>query len=112
MYKFYLNAENFSGAASQKVSYKWIRAIYYPTSYGPVSVMVPTIESTASMDLSSEGSQIALDGPRQYGSLVEVDLRDMEIRALRIRAAAEEAERELQEAQRAKMEEKRSEKIE
>jgi len=101
--KYYLNAYVFTGTGAF-IRYKWIRATYYPTSYGSVTVMAPTLEPSASINISGS--------PQQLEARVEIDLRDMEIRALRARAAAEEAERELQEAQRAKMEEKRAEKIE
>ncbi len=100
---FYLNARNNIGANAQQVNYKWMQAAYIPTSYGPVTGISPLFAPGTASSNRLTGLEVA-DPP--VNGFTEVDLRTLELTALRARAQAEEAEKILLEAQLAKQRDK------
>jgi hypothetical protein len=83
------NAGNFAGAVT-RVGQSMITATFIPTSYGSVTTIVPADES-----IGFAGAQSSATGEGY-----RVDLRELEIRALRLRAEAERAEQTLARARR------------
>jgi hypothetical protein len=78
---------------------------YYPSSYGPISAPVASAEAlrfdvATPVGLSRTGTAQSTDTETYY----QVDLRELELRALRARAEAERVERLLLEAQRLQQE--------
>ncbi len=104
-YEFFLNAYWVSGT-SNSVGAHWMQATYYPTSYGPVTTVVPAADGGAGTGIDSPSSLDVNPAGRLQIEAPETDLRDLELAALRARAQAQEAERKLLEAQLAKEKEK------
>lgn len=84
-------AANSAGAVT-RVTHVVMTAIFYPTSYGTVSAVVAASDAAgfeAAEPVAQPGGEAAY----------QVDLRELELRAARLRASAEKAEREYIEAQ-------------
>jgi len=89
-----------SGLAWASVDNLMMTARYYPTAYGDVEVYV----SPAAAAAFDQATPIAADNNNSSSRLrpadgYRVDLRELELKATRARLAAEQAERELLEAQ-------------
>jgi hypothetical protein len=92
-YTFRMEAAQGSGNAGDaitRVSQSILTAVYYPTSYGDA-------QTAASPSEASDFSQ-ATQLPADEGGGFRVDLRELELRAARLRVAAQEAELELERA--------------
>ena len=78
-----------------------LRAAYYPTSYGQVNASVSQSEASQfeSINLKTGLLDQSDENTSQSETFYNVDLRDLEIKAMKARAEAEKAERELLEAQ-------------
>jgi hypothetical protein len=91
MYTFQMeaaqNASNGAGAIT-KVGQSIITATFFPTGYGDANTIVE----------AAEALDFATARPAADGIGFRVDLRELEIRALKARAAAQEAELELERA--------------
>ena len=104
-YSYFFNARSVSGTGHSTGSI-WITATYYPSSYGPVSVSVPVASGADASDVRSAGFLETNPAGTISSASREIDLRELELTALRARAQAEEAERKLLEAQLVKEREK------
>jgi hypothetical protein len=99
-YTFYLNASklgNCAGSFSSVVSNYMIKATYMTTSYGTVATVVSggeqeNFSTSAPVQLTDVSGK--LTGETAY----HVDLRELELKAARLRADAEAAQRQLAEA--------------
>lgn len=94
-------AYNLGGGALTRTSWHQITATYYPTAYGSVITAVSANEAsqfeqaTPIPQREIPGLTAAVPSEQMY----QVDLRELEIKALKARAEAEKAQRELIEAQ-------------
>jgi hypothetical protein len=103
-YAFRFEASQVGGngsGSSTNIYMTQLRAAYYSTSYGAVNASVPQAEAyqfesinlkTGLLDQSDENTS-------QSETFYNVDLRDLEIKAMKARVEADKAERELLEAQ-------------
>ncbi len=92
--KFYLKGDLVSGAGTYYLGYFTLKATYYPTSYGPVSIIAPSASGGSPEQLSQAVSP-APDNATGRTPLQTTDLRELELRALKLREAAERAQNEL-----------------
>jgi hypothetical protein len=94
---FEARAHPLNGASAVSVVQRpSITATYYPTSYGQVTEIVSTAEAASFQSTSYVGSPT---GDESFDTPVyEVDLRELELKALKTRLEAERAEKELLEA--------------
>ena len=94
---FEARAHPLNGASAVSVVQRpSITATYYPTSYGQVTEIVSAADAASFQSTSYVGSQT---GEASFETPVyEVDLRELELKAIRTRLEAEQAERELLEA--------------
>ena len=91
-------------ATGNGAKYLWnpvITATFVPTSYGTVNTLASSSEAAQfeSAELAVPGSN-GVDEQRGAEASYVVDLRELELKALKARAAAAEAERDLAEAER------------
>ncbi len=96
-YTFYFQLKKQTANGSAYIWQPTLRASYYPTSYGTVTAVVANGPESA--QFSSSRQVISEGSAQQPGSSgVQVDLRELELRAAQARADAERAERQLLEA--------------
>jgi hypothetical protein len=97
--KFYLMSYNNSSIAQITYS-NWVSAVYYPTAYGAVSSTVPEAAAGDFSVTSTFHPGMAGNAPETQptATLVQIDLRELELRAAKARAEAERADRLLIEA--------------
>lgn len=96
-YTFYLNglaAQDNGGSAVASLLNSYIVATYMPTSYGTVQTIVATAESNLfDRQMRVESGAAAPSG--SDGSAYAVDLRELELKAMKAQVEAEKAAREL-----------------
>jgi len=99
-HSYYMNATHSTlSDGAGYIYYAKLMLTYYPTSYGTVTSAVPLseaqkFESATPIEMSSDASGSTTSTEKMY----KVDLRELELKAAKARAAAEKAERELMEA--------------
>jgi hypothetical protein len=96
---FYMNAGRGYADGIAYIFLPKIQLVFYPTSYGTVTSTVSTAEA-AQFD---EAADVIIGGgssgaPQTNDGYKNVDLRELELKALRTAAQAEKAQRELEEA--------------
>lgn len=97
-YTFRLEAAEVSGNASGNtcnVYQTLLRAVYYPTSYG--NVITTVLNPSGFEDVETVQPNLEA-GDLETSSAYQVNLRELEIKALKARLAAEKAEYELEKA--------------
>lgn len=97
-YTFRLEGLKIGETGTAIVYFGILTATFYPKSYGSVETVVTGSETTQfdnAVPLTTEGTE---RGIRHSEQLYEVDLREMELKAARLREELRQAERELEEA--------------
>ena len=103
-YAFRFEASQVGGngsGSSTNIYMTQLRAAYYPTSYGQVNASVSQSEASQfeSINLKTGLLDQSDENTSQSETFYNVDLRDLEIKAMKARVEADKAERELLEAQ-------------
>jgi len=97
---FYLLAQMGQTTDLSLIGLASVSAVYFPTSYGTVSGVIPLAEAGA----FEHATRVEpMPGMPDTQPLVVVDMRELEMRALRAEAAAEKARRELAEQESRRM---------
>lgn len=91
--KFYLKGDLVSGTGTYYLGFFTIKATYFPTSYGPVSIIAP-LASGGSVEQLNPGAGLAPANRGTSSAMQTTDLREMELRALKLREEAERAQNE------------------
>lgn len=99
-YTFYLSARQVIGSFGTAIGgFGILTASYFPIAYGAVNAMVSATEAGA---FENKTTQVVgnsnLVGATKSQTMYQVDLRELEQKAARLRAEADKAERELAEA--------------
>jgi hypothetical protein len=101
-YTFRLEGMQWNGSAGMATGvYPTLHAIYYPTSYGSVTTAVSAseagqFENPQAIPVTTGSRLTKTELPE---TIYQVDLRELEIRALKAQAESEKTQRELAEAQ-------------